>query len=238
MSKRTALDTMHYERSEFERSLLASAGSDGPTAADAEHAWLTFEADARALATLIPAVCARDGAMPRTTPSAPRPRSATVRAQALKWLLIGAVGGGSLVALWHSRGSSPLPPPLPVAVSWVARAPEPLAPSETPIGAEQAPVTAASIARAEAAALTQGGATRPVPASPSARRTVLPSVRGGMTSESRLAREVAALDAARAALAIGANARVLLRLRPRDPHVAHIAELEAAAREGPAARSR
>jgi len=272
MSKRTALDTMDHERSEFERCLLASARSDGPSLGEAERAWLAFEADAGALATLSPGTGVRRVAMPRTAPSAPRPWSAAARAQALKWWLIGAVGGGSLLALWDSLGSSPVPPPLPVAVAWVARAPEPLAPIETPIGAEPAP---------EAAAPTQGRATRHVPASPAGRRTELLPVRGGMAPESQLAREVAALDAARAALAIGANAQALrqieayhrefpggaleadadvvaiealaaqddqlalaravqrfFRLRPRDPHVARIRELEAAALERRAAPSR
>jgi len=281
MSKRTALGTMDHERSEFERSLLASARSDGPTPAEAERAWLAFEADAGALGTLIPGIGARRVAIPRTAPSAPRPWSAAARAQALKWLLVGAVGGGGLVALWHSLGSPPVPPPLPVAVPSLAHAAEPLAPLETPIGAEQVPeATAASAARAEASALPQRRGTGPVPASPSRRRAELPPVRSGMTPESRLAREVAALDAARAALAIGANARALrqieayhrefpggaleadadvvaiealaaegdqvararavqrfLRLRPRDPHVARIRELEAAALERRAAPS-
>jgi len=282
MSKRTAPDSMDYERSEFEHSLLASARSDGPTPAEVERAWLAFEADACALAPLLPALGARHEAIPRAAPSAPRPWSATLRVRALKWLLIGAVGGGSLVALWPSRGASPVPPPLPVAVPGGAGTPEPLAPIEIPSGAEPGPqAPAAAATRAETAVPTQRRAPGPVPASPSLRRTELPPLRSGMTQESRLTREVAALDAARAALAIGGSARALrqieayhrefpggaleadadvvaiealaaegdqvalaravqrfLRLRPRDPHVARIREIEAAALERRAAPNR
>jgi len=202
MSKRTALDG--YEPSEFERSLLASAGTDGPTPTETERAWLVFEAEAGALATL---------ALPRTAPSAPRPWSGAPRAQALKWLLIGALGGGSLVALWRPFGASLVPPPLPVGVPMVAPAPEHLALAEIPVGTEPAREAAAtSAARVEAAAPTRVRATGPRPRSPSAPRMGLPPVRNDLAPESRLAREVAALDAARAALSIGANARALRQI--------------------------
>src|SRR5688572_3878424 len=108
MNKTPGLDTLHDERSEFEHSLLASARGDGPTPADTERAWRALEADAAALVSL---------AAPRGAASAPRAWAASPVARALQWLVIGAVAGGGVVALWRPFEPSAPPPPAPMTVS-------------------------------------------------------------------------------------------------------------------------
>jgi hypothetical protein len=199
MNERSGLDGMDDQPSQLERTLLASAEGDGPTPAETERAWREFQANAGALAAL---------ASPRPAPTEPRAWSATPRARALQWLLMGAVGGGSLVALWRpfQPGAEPAPPlPVPAATPAPDLAPAELTPDPEP---EPGPAEGSA---APAAAPPRARPAGSPPRSPRARRTAAPTP-GGAASGSRLALEVAALDAARTALAIGANAEVLRRI--------------------------
>jgi hypothetical protein len=204
MIKRSGLPGMDYEPSELERILLASAEADGPTPAETERAWREFRANAGALAALSsspPTPSAPLASSP--TPSAPLAWFAAPRARALQWLLLGAIGGGSLVALWRPlEQSAEPPPPLPVTLA---------VPASGELTPDPESGRAANLPAPPAAprALPAG----PPPRSPHPRRTAASPAPGrAAASESRLAREVAALDAARTALAIGANAEVLQQI--------------------------
>jgi hypothetical protein len=205
VSKRSGLPGMDYEPSELERTLLGSAEADGPTPAETERAWREFRASAGALAALSsspPTPSAPLSSSP--TPNARRAWFTAPRARALQWLSIGAIGGGSLVAFWRPLEPSAEPPP-PLPVTLVMPAPGELAPD-----AESGP--AASLPAPPAAPLRARPAGPP-PRSPHPRRTAASPASGrAAASVSHLAREVAALDAARTALAIGANAEVLQQI--------------------------
>lgn len=215
MNKTPGLDTLHDERSEFERSLLASARSEGPTPADTERAWRAFEADAAALVSL---------AAPRSLPAAPRPGAATPRVQALQWLLIGAVGGGVLaggaaLALWRAYEPSAPPPPVPQATASELDSGElPLLPASALEPSEPEVALEPRESARTVAPPRPRGAPRAKPRAVSVLRRAAPPTSlasptsPALTPGSTLAREVAALDAARAALAIGANGHVLQQI--------------------------
>jgi len=208
MNKTPGLDTLHDERSEFERNLLASARSEGPTPADTERAWRALEADVAALGSL---------AAPREVQSALRPGAATTRVQALQWLLIGAVAGGivaggGVVALWRPLEPSAPPPPVPQAsASGLASGEPPLVPEPFEPKLATEPLEPRESASAAARPRARG-ASRAEPRAVSVLRRAAPPTSPVLAPDSTLAREVAALDAARAALAIGANGHVLQQI--------------------------
>jgi hypothetical protein len=216
------LDSVHTE---FEQRLLASARGDEPPAGETQRAWQRFAARAGALAPLAMAA----GTEPLWWRSA--------RASALKWTLLGALGGGSLVAVWlrtplsasGSLAGTAVVPGVPAgSAAWPEVAPAVVPGLAPPSAAGAAP--AAEAAAAEAAAAATPVARRAAAAAPAARRAVAerhlqrkasasaqpssaqtrPS--SGALRAASLAREVAALDAARSALAVGANASALRQI--------------------------
>lgn len=207
MNRRTSVDPLQHEHDEFERQLLGSAADDAPSAEQAERAWLKFAAGAGALA-------AGASALSAAGPRAPVPGAAsaghrTPRAQALKWAAMGALSGGGLVALWLAP-HPPVPPPLPARVVQAPATPEipappSLAPSEPPRAI--LPPPSQPVPSSSARPLARGSATR---AAQPAQRA--PTGAPPAAHESLLAREVAALDAARTALAIGAGASALQQI--------------------------
>jgi hypothetical protein len=181
-------------QADFERSLFESARGDAPLPSASERAWRRFAADAALLAPVAAA------------PSAPRGWFDGAAARAAKWTAIGAIGGGSLVAVWLS-------PPAPREPALAPTSVAPAAPSEV------APARIGAPALAEPAAATEpaSASTPPAPghgARPRKASGASLSSRASQTSaaESLLAREVAALDAARRALAVGASASALRQI--------------------------
>jgi hypothetical protein len=187
-------------QADFERSLFESARGDAPLPSATERAWRRFAADAALLAPVAAA------------PSAPRGWFDGAAARAAKWTAIGAIGGGSLVAVWLSP-------------------PAPREPLLAPTSVALRPSSEVAPAHIEAPALAEpAAATEPAPASEAAPASTPPapghgarprkssgaslSSRASQTSaaESLLAREVAALDAARTALAVGASASALRQI--------------------------
>jgi hypothetical protein len=226
------LDSVHTE---FEQRLLASARGDEPPAGETQRAWQRFAARAGALAPLAMAA----GTEPLWWRSA--------RASALKWTLLGALGGGSLVAVWlrtplsasGSLAGTAVVPGVPAgSAAWPEVAPAVVPGLAPPSAAGAAP--AAEAAAAEAAAAATPVARRAAAAAPAARRAAAaaPASRravaerhlqrkasasaqpssaqtrpsSGALRAASLAREVAALDAARSALAVGANASALRQI--------------------------
>jgi hypothetical protein len=221
------LDSVHTE---FEQRLLASARGDEPPAGETQRAWQRFAARAGALAPLAMAA----GTEPLWWRSA--------RASALKWTLLGALGGGSLVAVWlrtplsasGSLAGTAVVPGVPAgSAAWpeVAPAVVPgLAPPSAAGAAPAAEAAAAATPAARRAAAAAPAARRAAAAAPASRRAVAerhlqrkasasaqpssaqtrPS--SGALRAASLAREVAALDAARSALAVGANASALRQI--------------------------
>jgi len=174
---------------DFERSLFESARGDAPPPGATERAWRRFAADAAWLAPIAAAA------------SAPRGWFDSAAARATKWTLIGAIGGGSLVAVWLRPQAAREPALAPASVALEATA---AAPVDTAALALDAPAVAAPSAP-------------PALDTPPAARSRKPPVPVSRTStgpgaESLLAREVAALDAARTALAVGANASALRQI--------------------------
>ncbi len=184
----TGHESEQLAQADFERSLFESARGDAPPPGATEGAWRRFAADAALLAPLA---------------SASEPRgwfeSATVRAA--KWTLIGAIGGGSLVAVWLRPPESPA---VPAAVPAAREVPVVVTPTDSAVPSlAERPVepTPASAAAASNVARPR----KPPTPSPS-------SLASTRSAESSLAREVAALDAARTALAVGANASALRQI--------------------------
>lgn len=184
-----------FTQAAFERNLFESAHSDAPPSGATERAWHRFATDAATLASL------------GSAGTAPRGWIHGAAARSVKWTLIGAVGGAGLVALW-------LRPTIllePTAVSVVASLPIPVA--GTP--ADSA-VTKPAVPPAAEESTPRAGSAPPVLAAdrtPRPRRISAPPVHSRSSKEPRadllLAREVAALDAARTALAVGAHASAL-----------------------------
>src|SRR5688500_13283903 len=75
----------------FERSLLKSARGDGPSDAATEAAWARFAS--MAAGTAASTAAARPGVL-----------FEAARSSALKWLLLGALGGGAVIAAWMNGG--------------------------------------------------------------------------------------------------------------------------------------
>jgi hypothetical protein len=183
----TGHESQQLAQADFERSLFESARGDAPPPGASERAWSRFAADAALLA-------------PVAAASAPCGWFESAGARAAKWTLIGAIGGGSLVAVW-------LRPPAPASVSPA------LATREVPAAviSEGAVPSFAErpVETAPASAPPASNAARPrKPSTPSASAFASKS----SSAESSLAREVAALDAARTALAVGANASALRQI--------------------------
>jgi hypothetical protein len=174
----------------FERSLFESARGDAPPPGASERAWCRFAADAALLAPLAVA-------------SAPRRWLDSAAARAAKWTLIGAVGGGGLVAVWL-RPPSPgelrvAPAPAVLELPSLATAADIAVPSLAAPPVEPAPASAPSASHV-------ARLRKPYTASPVSRASK------SSPAESLLAREVAALDAARTAIAVGANASALRQI--------------------------
>jgi ribonuclease E len=210
-------------QAEFERRLLESARSDAPPAGETERAWLRFAARAGALVPL--AVAA----------SAPPPCGRSARASALKWTLVGAIGGGGLVAVWLQAPLSERVPPGSVAVAPIAG--PPVVGPAVAVAAPAVSAPAAAVAAVPAPGVVAGHAATPGPApvaTPTAAAVATPAAaalrpqrkpplsakpgavsrraHGDSLADGGLAREVAALDAARSALALGANASALRQI--------------------------
>lgn len=206
---------------QLERRLLESAADDAPPAAASERAFRALQADARALAALTalaPAPPAEQGAQLQY-PAQPR---VPARA-ALAGLVLGVAAGASAVALWlrpTHRDAAALVPPLPPRPAAELSVPE-LKPESLPPVPEGVESSGAPAPRARVRA--QAGTA---------------AERAAFDRASRLAREVAALDAARAALAIGAGQRALRqieRYRVEFPDGELAADAEAVAIEALAA---
>ncbi len=192
---------------ELERRLLASAADDAPPPGASERAFCALAADARALAALGALAPPGERPVPRSDERRDLPRGyersdergdepargwlerAPYRA-ALAALVLGVVAGGAVVALWSRAASERalLVPPLPPRRVAELALPE-LSPESAP------PPVAGVAAHAEPAR------------APSQR-----AERTAAQRASRLAREVAALDAARASLAIGAAQSTLRQI--------------------------
>lgn len=186
-----------FTQAAFERNLLESAHCDAPAPGATERAWHRFATDAALLASL--------GAADTT----PRGWLHSAAARTVKWTLFGAVSGASLTAMWlHPPASHP-----PAAESAMAALPTPVvtvpdqgsmpALAVRAIAAESTPPAANDLPRLEASS------TSPPRAGSAA---VRPRLRKRAPEDLLLAREVAALDAARTALAVGANASALRQI--------------------------
>lgn len=186
----------------FERSLFESAHGDAPPPGATERAWRRFAADAALLA-------------PVASASAPRGWFESAAARAARWTLIGAIGGGGLVAVWlrpQAPASAPVAAPVP-ALSPALTVREPPAAATPPDSAVSSlavrPLEAAPASAPPASAPPASSIARPH--KPSVPSPIAPASKSS-TVESALAREVAALDAARTALAVGANASALRQI--------------------------
>jgi len=180
---------------DFERSLFESARGDAPPPGATERAWRRFTADAAWLAPIAAAASAPRGWFDWFDSAA---------ARATKWTLIGAIGGGSLVAVWLRPQAAREPALAPASVALEATA---AAPVDTAALALDAPAgTAPAPPSAPPALDTPPAARSRKPPAPVSRTSTGPG------AESLLAREVAALDAARTALAVGANASALRQI--------------------------
>jgi hypothetical protein len=168
---------------DFERRLFDSARDDAPPAGEQQRAWSRFAAHAAALSS---GVSLRE----------PRPLGwwQSPAATAAKWTLIGAVGGGSAVAVWLQPAPRAAP-----AAPIVAAAEQALPPPLPPPAPPSAPAPAVRAEVPPERAL-------PAPARSAPRQTRAVKAQRAHSAaerESLLAREVAALDAARRSLAIG-----------------------------------
>ncbi|MEO8178809.1 MAG: hypothetical protein ABI895_08255 [Deltaproteobacteria bacterium] len=229
-----AMQPEDEEMHDFERRLFESARADSPLPGATERAWLKFAAAAGSLTPLVAA-------------PVPIPWFQGARAQALKWTLIGAIGGGSLVAVWLRPASAPPVLRAPAGVAAPASAALASAPADGTSVASTLAANApsASTPSANAPSASTPSASTPSASTPSAstpsasvaerpaavgsplvrarhrERAVAPSPvpapKAGAAARtaraaSLLAREVAALDAARSALAVGANASALRQI--------------------------
>jgi hypothetical protein len=167
---------------DFERRLFDSARDDAPPAGQQQRAWSRFAAHAGALSS---GVSLRE----------PRPLGwwQSPAATAAKWTLIGAVAGGSAVAVWLRPAPSAAP-----AAPIVAAAEQPPPPPPPPPPSVPAPTVSAEVPPERALPAPARSAPRPTRA-----LKAQPAAPSAAERESLLAREVAALDAARRSLAIG-----------------------------------
>jgi hypothetical protein len=208
----------------FERLLLNSARSDGPSGAATREAWLKFASTTGALAAVIAGAGATQGVLFRAARSA-----------SLKWLAIGAIGGSALTATWlGAQRSSPtafVPPPS----SGVALVPSselaqrdgtptvPATPASTQTPSSSREEAAAREPASQALGLS-GSARHPRAVAARSQRDGQLARKGAVRSPpgadherapygeaSLLAAEVAALDAVRAAISAG-NAHQALGL--------------------------
>jgi hypothetical protein len=210
------------EDGELERQLLASAAQDAPPAGASERAFRELCADARALAALAALAPVPPAAPLASAVSSPAGLGSSARrlSSSALLLVLGAVAGAGAVALWRWPGADAvsLVPPLPPR-----RAAEPAMPELRP-EPEPAPLASSpegTQARAGGASAARAPGRR-ASADTSAERA------------SRLAREVAALDAARASLSIGAGQgalRQIERYRAEFPDGELAADAEAVAIE-------
>jgi hypothetical protein len=213
------------EDGELERQLLASAALDAPPAGASERAFSQLCSDARGLAALTalpPAPASPSGGW--SNPARWRSAEPGPFRAALLGLVFGAAAGAGSVALWLRPAGDPtlLVPPLPPRPALERAAPE-LLPDPSPQSA-RAP-TPPELAPPRASAPRRAGERGTPPRAASERA-------------SRLAREVAALDAARASLAIGAAQsalRQIERYRAEFPAGELAADAEAVAIEALAA---
>ncbi len=160
---------------DFERWLLDSAREDALPAGATERAWASFAAATGAMGD---AVAGKTNAA----------RVDASKATAAKWLAIGALGGGAVVALWL-RGAPPQPGATAPAVSVVAAPQTPAQPSAAPAPVVEVPAP-------EPSEVAVRHEARETPAK----------------MRSTLAAEVALLDAVRRSLANGAHGDALRSL--------------------------
>jgi hypothetical protein len=180
------LDLRQLDDAAFERHLLAAAAQDAPPPAASARAFRELSSDAHALAALT--------ALAPAAPARAWYRSRSAQRSPLGWLLLGAVAGGSVVALWLTPLlAPPAVPPAPPRPTAEQLAEPPLVPeaAQTP---QLLPESAASTTAASSGRSALSSRLKP---------------RASAELASRLVREVAALDAARAALAVGATSSVL-----------------------------
>ncbi|MEY2934847.1 MAG: hypothetical protein RL033_5596 [Pseudomonadota bacterium] len=189
------LDLRQLDDAAFERHLLAAAAQDAPPPAASARAFRELSSDAHALAALT--------ALAPAAPARAWYRSRSAQRSPLGWLLLGAVAGGSVVALWLTPllapPAVPPAPPRPTA--------EQLA--EPPLVPEAAPAPPVPEAAQTPQLLPESAASTTAASSGRSALSSRLKPRASAELASRLAREVAALDAARAALAVGATSSVL-----------------------------
>src|SRR5262245_34177762 len=110
-------------QSDFERQLFESARDDGPRAGETERAWLKFAAAAGGVTAVGAGAALGARSWLHAAPL-----------HVAKWVLIGALGGGSVVGVWLRSSAVPEPPrsaPLsaPVAAAAPVAVPAPAAAS-------------------------------------------------------------------------------------------------------------
>jgi hypothetical protein len=171
----------------FERMLLESARGDGPPDGATRAAWSNFAEMAGAAGKVAAAGGVAGGA------------TRAARGVAVKFVLLGAIAGSALTAAWMGRAHHASVSPLPAVSS--APAPSAVAPASVGRSPEADPMLARpalpSVDRSSSESVT----------APTAAVVARPTRRGSAdhgVPPSTLAAEVAALDAARTAIASGA----------------------------------
>jgi hypothetical protein len=240
----------------FERALLESARDDGPPPGATAAAWAKFASVSGGVASgagadTTHARRAEGHGWFQSAPAAP-----------LKWLALGALGGGLLTAAWlkgrpgredvtalaTTTDPAAVVSATPVRATLPAPTPRAEAAPEGPAPAEELPPRVGPPARRE----PRPSRATPTAAAAGTARSVSAgekpgSERAGATSaNSRLSAEVAALDAVRTALAIGAPEQALRGIdayRREFPQGeltpdAHVLEVEALAAKGDRAATR
>lgn len=239
---------------DFERALLESARDDGPPADATAAAWAKFVSVSGGVASGVGADALRP---PRTEGNS---WFGSAPAAPLKWLVLGALGGSVLTAAWLKLSSARHPDAelstlsaqvASPALTGVAT-PAPSTPRSAPAPASAA-TTEESALRAALpgkAGLRRGRSARAAIAIPKPDATGSPRISeepdATTKASSRLAAEVAALDAVRTALSIGAPERALQGVegyRREFPEgeltpEAHVLEVEALAAKGDRAGAR
>lgn len=172
----------------FERMLLESARADGPPDGATKAAWASF-AEMAAAAGKVAAAGGVAGAASRAA-----------RGAAVKFVLLGAIAGSALAAAWMERARHASALPLPaVSSSPPASA---MAPAGTRHPREVDSMFGRPVPPSVDGSSSSEGVTAPVPVV--AARPTHPGSIDRRAPASTLAAEVAALDAARAAILAGA----------------------------------
>lgn len=173
----------------FEQTLLDSARLDALPTQATEQAWQRFSGLLTGLA-VSPAIGAR-----LATPETAR----LARFAVLKWLVVGALSGSAATVVWFGSHGEPRDPGALPSVSLSASAATPPPLFQSPSVADQ---PASPVVAAQAPALNAH--RQPTIASAAARQPAAPEAATQAPGSATLAAEVAALDAARTAIDIGA----------------------------------